>query len=74
MTHLTKIGRRQLLSKIGTGMGTLGLAGLLHDERLLAGNASSATNGSPEGSALALKPPHFVPKAKRIIHLFMNGG
>ena len=30
------LNRRTLLSKIGTGMGTLGLAGLLHDEGLLA--------------------------------------
>ncbi|MGB1817679.1 MAG: hypothetical protein ACPHJ3_20095, partial [Rubripirellula sp.] len=29
--------RRSLLSKIGTGMGTLGLASLLHEQAMLAG-------------------------------------
>jgi len=27
-----------------------------------------------EGSPLDPKPPHFAPRAKRIIHIFMNGG
>lgn len=50
------ISRRDLLTHLGGGIGTLGLAGLLHTE---AGAAPS---------------PHRQPRAKRIIHLFMNGG
>jgi len=50
-----------MLQQMGAGLGILGLAGVLDSE------ASAA-------SPLALKPPHFQPKAKRIIHLFMNGG
>ena len=58
------ISRRQMLSRVGTGLGTLGLASLLDEQGLLAGGANP----------LAPKKPHFVPRAKHVIHLFMNGG
>ncbi len=61
------ISRRTLLQRVGTGLGVIGLAGLLKDDGLL-GAETKAVN------PLAPKPPHFAPKAKRIIHLFMNGG
>src|SRR5262245_32372335 len=60
------ISRRALLQRLGTGLGVLGLAGLLHDQQALA----TPTSTNP----LAPKQPHFRPRAKRIIHLFMNGG
>src|SRR3982751_6130510 len=56
------ISRRQLLARVGTGLGTLGLAAMLDQQGLLASNP------------LAAKKPHFAPKAKHVIHLFMNGG
>jgi hypothetical protein len=63
--HLT---RRELLTRSGTGLGMLGLAGLLAGQGdLLAETVKSATPLSP-------KEPHFKPKAKHVIHLFMNGG
>lgn len=62
------ISRRTLLNNIGTGLGVLGLAGLLQDEGLLAAESLGA------GNPLAPKAPHFAPRAKRLIHLFMNGG
>src|SRR5689334_24082090 len=52
--------RRQLLARIGTGLGTLGLADLL-------GNRAQAAMAGATG-------PHFVPRAKRVIHFFLNGG
>src|SRR5262245_46663539 len=55
------ISRRMMLQKTGTGLGMLGLGAMLAQE-------------SQAASPLALKPAHFKPKAKRIIHLFMNGG
>ncbi|MCA8988825.1 MAG: DUF1501 domain-containing protein, partial [Planctomycetaceae bacterium] len=55
------LDRRHLLS-LGSGLGMLGLAQLLCAEGTL-----------PASSALA-NGPHFAPKAKRVIHLFMNGG
>src|SRR6516165_4675925 len=57
--------RRELLSRTATGFGMLGLAGLLADQKLLADGPSNP---------LAPKQPHFRPRAKRIIHVFMNGG
>ena len=53
--------RRQMLWQSGTGLGALGLAAMLQGE-------SSAS------SSLGTKPAHFPAPAKRVIHLFMNGG
>ena len=36
--------------------------------------AGEAAGSAAPSSALAPKPPHFKPRAVRIIHLFMNGG
>jgi hypothetical protein len=60
--------RRDLLQRVGTGFGLVGLAGLLNDQRLIADPPAAPTN------PLAPKQPHFAAKAKRIIHVFMNGG
>ena len=59
------VSRREMISRIGAGFGTLGLAGVMSDAGLLASDASSP---------LDLKAPHFAPKAKNIIQLFMPGG
>src|SRR5262249_36401059 len=56
--------RREMLHRMGGGLGMLGLAALLADE----GQLSAADN------PLAAKKTHFGAKAKRVIHLFMNGG
>ena len=58
--------RRQWLRRMGNGFGSLALAGLLAKES----SASSAKSANP----LAVKAPHFKPKAKRVIFLFMPGG
>lgn len=57
--------RRQLLRRSGLGFGMLGLAGLVGNER-----PAEASSLSP----MAPKAPHFQAKAKRVVHLFMNGG
>ena len=51
--------RRHFLRNCGVGLGKIGLASLLSDS--LASGAES------------VKAPHFAPKAKRVIHLFMAG-
>jgi hypothetical protein len=58
--------RRELLRRGGMGFGLLGLAGVLASDGLLA----RAADVSP----LARKQPHFPARAKRVVHLFMNGG
>ena len=66
--------RRRFLSRVGAGFGTLGLATVLSDAGLLGdGSAQAATSGAA-ASPLAPKSPHFAPRAKRVIFLFMNGG
>jgi hypothetical protein len=60
------INRREMLRALGGGFGTLGLAGTL---------AGSAPAPPPRAAGpMAAKAPHFTPKAKRVIFLFMNGG
>lgn len=68
------MSRRDMLSRMGTGLGMLGLAGLLGDENLLAADAQSAAQASSYQNPLAPKAPHFPAKAKHVIHLFMTGG
>src|SRR5258708_10281189 len=63
------LSRRELLQRLGTGLGVLGLAGVLADE-----SAGATPVAHAPGSPLAPKSSHFPAKAKRVIHLFMNGG
>ena len=64
------LSRRESLLKMGTGLGILGLAGILAQDGTLAAEPKSAFSGSP----LSDRSGHFAPRAKHIIHLFMNGG
>ena len=64
------LSRRSMLRRCGTGLAALGLAGLMGDDGLLLGNSNSGSNENP----LQARPTHFPGKAKRVIHLFMNGG
>ena len=63
----TRISRREMLRASSAGFGSLALAGLLAEEAVAAVAGDSA-------NPLALKAPHFTPRAKRIIFLFMHGG
>jgi hypothetical protein len=58
--------RRQFLSRFGQGMGAIGLATLLGPELAMRSEAASM-------SPLAVRKPHFKPKAKRILHIFAQG-
>ena len=53
------VNRRGLLQRCGMGFGAMGLAHLMADAGEL-----RAEN----------QQPHFAPKAKRVIHFFLNGG
>jgi hypothetical protein len=65
-----EISRRQILARMGGGFGLLGLAGVMSDGGLI----NKAVAASSAVSPLAPKPPHFAPRAKHVIFLFMNGG
>ncbi|QNN24680.1 DUF1501 domain-containing protein [Planctomycetales bacterium ZRK34] len=56
--------RRQLLQNVGMGLGLTSAAALLGDKAKAAGIINPT----------APKPPQYPARAKRVIHLFMNGG
>lgn len=76
------LSRRELLSRTGLGLGSVALAGLLAElglaaERAPSGSPAAGAEGTlpaPAGSSLAPRAPHFAPRAKRVIHVFANGG
>jgi hypothetical protein len=55
------VSRREMVQALGGGLGALGMATLFSEQ------AQSAA--VPEAAR-----PHFTPRARRVIHLFMNGG
>jgi hypothetical protein len=57
-----QLTRRQLLHQFGGGMGSIAAA-----------TALSSPVSALDASAYSMGP-HFRPRAKRVIHLFMNGG
>jgi hypothetical protein len=63
------LSRREMLRRTGTGFGMLGLGSLLAEQSARAGLATVDSS-----NPLAPRAPHFEPKAKRVIFLFMNGG
>ncbi len=64
MNHdLARLSRRQLFQRAGAGFGLLALQSLL-----------ARTGFAAAQNPLAPKTPHFAPKAKSVIWLFMNGG
>ncbi len=58
--------RRQALATAGMGLGTLALGNLLSQQSAWASTAPT--------SPLEPRMPQFPARAKRVIHLFMNGG
>jgi hypothetical protein len=74
MTAPDRLSRRALLGRAGCGLGLLGLACLLHDEGLLDTGVRGADLGSRALEPLAPRAPHFRPRARRVIWIFINGG
>jgi hypothetical protein len=61
------LSRREVLRRIGGGFGALGISSVFADAGFLSAAPAAA-------NPLAPKAPHFTPRAKRVIFLFMNGG
>jgi hypothetical protein len=59
--------RREFLNRFGLGLGGVALAHLLRPLQTLAGPVRDPDCGK-------LGQPHFIPRAKRVIYLFMAGG
>ena len=62
--HDNPVDRRAFLQCAGLGLGSLGLRSLLDQEGLLA----------PGHDPMIARAPHFAPRAKNVIFLFMYGG
>jgi hypothetical protein len=71
-TGFTPPTRRDVLRRIGGGFGAIGLASMFADAGLLSATPPTATPQA--ANPLAPRSPHFPPRAKRVIFLFMNGG
>jgi len=63
--------RREFLTRSGFGVGGIALAHLLQQDGLLAAPSKPGENLPMD---LKAKVPHFAPKAKAMISLFMHGG
>jgi len=68
------LDRRRFLESAGTGLGGIALASLLSRERLLAEEDRSPIRPQIDPAApYAPRPPHFAPKAKRVLMIFVSG-
>jgi hypothetical protein len=74
--HCRQVTRRHFFQECGIGVGKIALAGLLTNALASRPSAAPGTLTQPRSPAadpLAPRQPHFAPKAKRVIHLFMAG-
>ena len=67
MFNLPLPSRRSFLSQTGIGLGGLALADLMSQDQASADQPAAIDHG-------VLGQPHFAPRAKRVIYLFMSGG
>src|SRR3954449_867736 len=65
---LLALNRRDFLTSSASGVGLLGLASIFGAEGLLAPSAVAGTG------PMTVKAPHFAPKAKAVICIYMEGG
>jgi hypothetical protein len=70
------IDRRKFLFEAGGGLSGIALASLLNQGGMLAAESASAacSNSTVGNSPFLPKKPHFAPRAKAVISLFMSGG
>jgi len=66
------LNRRQMLARCASGFGAVALAGLLADEE--SGSARGDGRLAIGGDPFAPRPPHFAPRARNVIFLYMDGG
>ncbi|MFZ4775690.1 MAG: DUF1501 domain-containing protein [Terrimicrobiaceae bacterium] len=66
MSPQSLLTRREMLARIGMGFGSIGLGDLLAE--------TSSPTASIALNPLAVRQPPLPARAKRVVHLFMNGG
>ncbi len=65
--------RRHFFRDCGVGVGKIALATLLAESQARTASAGAEPDRSAPRDVLAPRPPHFAPRAKRVIFLFMAG-
>ena len=70
--YLRQQSRRHFFKSTGLAVGRIALAGMMFPE--LAKAAATTVKAVPRAHPALPGLPHFAPKAKRLIYLFMNGG
>jgi len=68
------LSRREFFTRFADGLHGSALAYLLGSDLFSDNRTLAASVQGYEPSDLTLRSPHFQPKAKAVIHLFMNGG
>ena len=63
-----KLNRRETLKRSAGGLGAIALAAMLAEE------SGAAAKDDEAADPLTPQQPHFAPKAKRVIFLYMTGG
>ena len=69
----TPLDRRQMLSRCANGFGAVALTSLMREKAYGAVVGSTAAR-DPRPSPFAARDPHFEPKVKNVIFLYMDGG
>src|SRR5438034_11772924 len=64
--------RRAMLARCANGFGAVALLGLMSDKAC--GALVSGATPSRALNPLAPRAPHFIPKARNVIFLYMDGG
>ena len=74
LTHAGRrlLDRREFLFSGGSGLGSIALSAMLHDERLLASQPPIRPEIDPS-KPYAPRPPHFPAKASRVVLVFCTG-
>src|SRR5256885_1104004 len=68
--EVIRLTRRDFLATTTSGVGLLALASLFNGGGLLAGETTSP---APTAGALVPRPPHFAPRARACIFIYMEG-
>ena len=68
------VTRREMLARCANGFGALALTALLAEEGLADAAITAAEDLPPHGGPMAPRRPHFAPRARNVIFLYMDGG
>jgi hypothetical protein len=73
MAGRSLLERRDFLAHLGSGLGGIALLSLLAEQRALGADRGPIRPVIDPTAPQAARPPHFTPKAKRVLHIFCSG-